>query len=371
MDATASGEALVPTLLIVDDEPIIGSLCSELALGCGLAPRIASTTEEALRILGQERISGLITDINVPELGGMNLMKRVRQDFPAVDTFVLTQYGTVDTAVEAMRLGAIDYVQKPFMPEEFQKKLQMWMQCPRFDLTKKVEPFGLLGQSSKMREVQTAIAKLSQMNSSVLILGESGTGKEVAARCIHRLSLRASYPFVPVDCAGLAPSLIESELFGYTRGAFTGAANDRMGLFESADKGTLFLDEIGELPVSLQAKLLRVIQEKCVRRIGSTQVLPLNVRVIAATNRELKEAMSKGQFREDLYYRLNVIQMVLPPLRERKTDIPVLVEAFLNKHADPYRPIVRVEGEFMHHLLCQPWPGNVRELENTIERSIV
>jgi DNA-binding NtrC family response regulator len=358
------------SLLIVDDEPTILSLCGELVSDCGLDPRTALTTEQALRTLSSERINGLITDIRVPAIGGMDLIRRVRQDFPAVDIFVLTQYGTISTAKEAIRLGALDYVEKPFTPDHFTAMIRSWLQCPQFDLRERVDRLGLVGDSPQMQRVKAATAKLSQTNSTVLILGETGTGKGIVARSIHRLGPRADHPFVPVDCAALAASLIESELFGYARGAFTGAVREQKGLFEAANKGTVFLDEIGDLPIGLQAKLLRVIEDREVRRLGSTSATPLDVRIIAATNRDLKKAVSDGTFRHDLYYRLGVVEMTLPPLRDRRIDIPFLVQNFLKKHADPGRPITRIATDFFDQLMFSEWPGNVRQLENLIENSI-
>jgi two-component system response regulator HydG len=292
---------------------------------------------------------------------------------------VLTQYGSIETAVTATRLGARDYVTKPFHVEELRAKIERLIQNLEMDHENRVlreqlrtRPGfgGLIGVSAKMQRVYKMVEKVSQHNYPVLILGESGTGKELVARSVHFSGVRKNKPFVPVDCAGLVPTLIESELFGYVKGAFTGAQHGRTGLLESGNGGTVFLDEIGDLPVDLQAKLLRALQEREIRPVGATERVHIDLRIIAATNRDLESAIRTGAFRQDLYFRLNVVQIKLPPLRERKTDIPLLVHSFLEKFSDAQRPIRTISEDAMRRLMAYDWPGNVRELENAVERAV-
>jgi len=367
------------TALIVDDELSARELCSDIALEAGLNVRTASTTEKALEILEQLPVEIVVTDLKVPALGGMELLKRVREHYPHISVMFLTQYGTVETAVEAMKLGARDYVTKPFHVEELRSKLERLARELELDQENRVlreqlrsRPGfgGLTGVSTKMQRVYKMIEKVSQHSYPVFILGESGTGKELVARSIHFSGPRREKPFVPVDCSALVPTLIESELFGYVKGAFTGAMHSKHGLMEAAQGGTLFLDEIAELPVDLQAKLLRALQEREVKPVGSTERVSINVRVIAATNRDLESVIRSGAFRQDLYFRLNVVQIKLPPLRERKTDIPLLVNSFLERFSDPHRSVRAVSEDAMTRLMAYDWPGNVRELENAIERAV-
>jgi two-component system response regulator HydG len=367
------------TALIVDDEESARNLCAEIAGEAGLRVRVAPTTEEALEILEQVPADIVVTDMRVPELGGLELLRRVRAAFPQVAVLVLTQYGTIETAVEATRLGAADFVTKPCHVDELRSKLERLVRglelerenrVLREELRSRPGFGGLVGVSGKMQRVYQLIEKVSSHTCPVLILGESGTGKELVARSIHFASPRRDRPFVPVDCSALVPTLIESELFGYVKGAFTGATQSRHGLLVSAEGGTLFLDEIGDLPVDLQAKLLRALQEREIKPVGSNERVSIDVRVIAATNRDLEEAIRKGQFRQDLYFRLNVVQIKLPPLRERKNDIPLLVNAFLEKFSSPQRPVSAISEEAMGRLMAYDWPGNVRELENAMERGV-
>jgi len=377
---TASkGAESPPTILLVDDKSRITTLCSDIATQAGLRVVTALTASDALEVFQRESVDLVITDITVPYIRGMELLQCIHLNYPRIGIVVLTQYGTIETAVEAMHLGAIDFVTKPFDLQEFRQKLESWTEAAKLErirrsLTEQLGPLvpsgGLTGRSSKMQEIQESIARTSQHDYPVLILGESGTGKELVARSIHYSGKRGKSAFVPVDCASLTPSLIESELFGHERGAFTGAFQQKIGLFEAAHNGTLFLDEIGELPKELQAKLLRAIQEKVVRRVGSTQLRAVDIRIIAATNRDLNCAVRAGEFREDLYYRLNVVQLKLPPLRERKADIPLLVAVFIEKYKTESRPIDRVASTAWSSLLAHNWPGNVRELENTIESAM-
>lgn len=367
------------SILIVDDEDETRKLCRDIALEIGLEVRTASTTDEALDILEQLPIDMVVTDLRVPQLGGIELLKRISTSQPNTSVMVLTQYGTIETAVAATRLGAQDYVTKPFHVEEFRTKIERMVQTAELDHENRIlreqlrtrPGFGaLIGVSAKMQRVYKVIEKVSHHNYPVLILGESGTGKELVARSIHFQGSRQNKAFVPVDCSGLVPTLIESELFGHVKGAFTGAQHARMGLFEAGNGGTVFLDEIGDLPVDMQAKLLRALQEREIRPVGATERVRIDLRIIAATNRDLESAIRTGGFRQDLYFRLNVVQIKLPPLRDRKTDIPLLVNCFLEKFSDPQRPIRTVSEDAMRRLLAYDWPGNVRELENAVERAV-
>jgi two-component system response regulator HydG len=382
MDATVhttSKPAALGTILIVDDEPSALSLCSELAQEVNLLVQTADTTEQALEVLEQQAVDMVLTDVRVPELGGLELLRRIREQHPQIPVLVLTQYGNIEMATEAMRAGAADFITKPFHVDELRSKLLRVMHSIELDQENRVlreqlrsRPGfgGLIGVSPKMQKVYRLIEKVSQHNYPVLLLGESGTGKELVARSIHFSGPRKNKPFVPVDCSALVPTLIESELFGYVRGAFTGAVQSKQGLLESAKDGTLFLDEIADMPVDLQAKLLRALQEREVKPVGSTDRVPIHVRVIAATNRNLEAAIRNGAFRQDLYFRLNVVQIKLPPLRERKSDIPLLVNAFLEKYSEGQRTFRSISDDAMRRLMAYDWPGNVRELENAVARAV-
>ncbi len=367
------------TVLIVDDEDDVRNLCRDVVADSGLRTRTASTTEQALEILDQFAVDIVITDLRVPLLGGFELLKRIRETYPQTAVIVLTQYGTIEGAVEATRMGAVDYLTKPFHVPELRGKLDRVVRLLDIDEENRVlreqlrtRPGfgGLIGVSAKMQRVYRLIEKVSQHNYPVLILGESGTGKELVAGSIHFCGPRRNRPFVPVDCTALVPTLIEAELFGYVKGAFTGASHNKQGLLEAAGNGTLFLDEIGDLPFDLQAKLLRALQEKEVKPVGSTDRVPISTRVIAATNRDLEASVRQGTFRQDLYFRLNVVQIKIPPLRERKSDIPLLVSAFLEKFSDHGGPTRTISEDAMARLIAFDWPGNVRELENAIERAV-
>jgi DNA-binding NtrC family response regulator len=367
------------SLLIVDDEIATRNLCNDVALEAGLHIYASATTEQALEILDQYPVDIVITDLKVPQIGGLELIKRIRKNNPQVAVIVLTQYGTIETAIEATRLGAADYVTKPFHVDELRTKLDRLVHSIELDqenrllreqLRSRPGFGGLIGVSPKMQRVYKLIEKVAQHTYPVLILGESGTGKELVARSIHFSGPRGNRPFAPVDCSALVPTLIESELFGYVKGAFTGAQHSKQGLFEAAGEGTLFLDEIGDLPVELQAKLLRALQEREVKPVGSNERVGIRARMIAATNRDLEAAIRTGGFRQDLYFRLNVVQIKLPPLRDRRTDIPLLVNAFLEKFCDPARPIHTISEDAMRRIMAYDWPGNIRELENAIERAV-
>ncbi|HWX38837.1 MAG TPA: sigma-54 dependent transcriptional regulator [Candidatus Sulfotelmatobacter sp.] len=367
------------SLLVVDDEDSTRNLCRDVGVDAGLEIYGAATTEEALRILDQYPVDIVVTDLQVPQIGGLELLKHVRTTNPEISVIVLTQYGTIETAIEATRLGATDYVTKPFHVEELRGKLDRLTHAIEMDqenrllreeLRSRPGFGGIIGMSPRMQRVYKLIQKVAQHSYPVLILGESGTGKELVAHSIHFSGPRKNRPFAPVDCSSLVPTLIESELFGYVKGAFTGAQHTKQGLFESAGDGTLFLDEIGDLPIDLQAKLLRALQEREIKPVGSNERIGIRARVIAATNRDLESAIRSGSFRQDLYFRLNVVQIKLPPLRERKADIPLLVTTFLEKFSDPARPIHTISEDAMRRIVAYDWPGNIRELENAIERAV-
>jgi len=381
---TATGiESLVArsatlSVLIVDDEVSTRNLCRDVASEAGLLVHASGTTEEAIEILDQHPIDIVVTDLQVPESGGLELIKRIRASNPEIAVIVLTQYGTIETAIEATRLGATDDITKPFHVEEMRTKLDRLIHSIEVDQENRLlreqlksrPGFGsFIGVSPRMQRVYKLIQKVAQHTYPVLILGESGTGKELVARSIHFSGPRKNKAFAPVDCSSLVPTLIESELFGYVKGAFTGAQHSKQGLLEAAGEGTLFLDEIGDLPVDLQAKLLRALQEHEIKPVGSNERIGIRARVIAATNRDLEAAIRTGCFRQDLYFRLNVVQIKLPPLRDRKADIPLLVNAFLEKFSDPARPIHTISEDAMRRIMAYDWPGNIRELENAIERA--
>jgi DNA-binding NtrC family response regulator len=381
---TATGiESLVArsatlSVLIVDDEVSTRNLCRDVASEAGLLVHASGTTEQAIEILDQHPIDIVVTDLQVPESGGLELIKRIRASNPEIAVIVLTQYGTIETAIEATRLGATDYITKPFHVEEMRTKLDRLIHSIEVDQENRLlreqlksrPGFGsFIGVSPRMQRVYKLIQKVAQHMYPVLILGESGTGKELVARSIHFSGPRKNKAFFPVDCSSLVPTLIESELFGHVKGAFTGAQHSKQGLLEAAGEGTLFLDEIGDLPVDLQAKLLRALQEHEIKPVGSNERIGIRARVIAATNRDLEAAIRTGGFRQDLYFRLNVVQIKLPPLRDRKADIPLLVNAFLEKFSDPARPIHTISEDAMRRIMAYDWPGNIRELENAIERA--
>jgi two-component system response regulator HydG len=344
------------SVLVVDDQAETRDLCSSIIQEAGLKPRVASTTEQALDILEQHPVDLIITDLRVPALGGMELLKRVRDKYPQVSVMVLTQYGSIESAIEAIRLGAADYPCQVVSCGRSSRQAETTGSLPgprsgKPRLARAAShPPGIWPPGGRLASHAAhlpAIEKVSQHNHSVLLLGESGTGKEMIARSIHFMGPRQTKAFCPVDCSSLVSTLIESELFGYVKGAFTGATASKMGLLEAANGGTLFLDEIGDMPVDLQAKLLRVLQEKEVKRVGSTERVSLSIRVIAATNRDLEAAVRSGAFRQDLYFRLNVVQIKLPPLRERRTDIPLLINTFLDKFSEPQRRPLSISADAM------------------------
>ena len=365
-------------LLIVDDEQSIRKLCMTVGEALGFACMEADSGESALALLEEQPANIILTDMVMANMSGLEFLEQVKKLFPRTEVAVMTGHGSVETAVQAMKLGAYDYISKPFSPlEELRLFLRRMAekirlveenQFLRERMDTETELHGIVGASAKIQEVLRMISRLKDTRTPVLIAGESGTGKELVARAIHFRGPYANRPFVAVDCGSLVPTLIESELFGYEKGAFTGALKSKTGLFQSANGGTIFLDEIGELPLELQAKLLRVLQEKEVRPVGSNQKMKVDVRVIAATNRDLEAEYRNGTFRKDLYFRLNVVTVHLPSLRERRSDIPMLVHWFLDRYAPG--DSVQVTSAAIKCLLQYDWPGNVRELENSIERAI-
>ncbi len=365
-------------LLIVDDEESIRKLCITVGEAMGFACIEADSGESALMLLEEQPAHMILTDLVMPKMSGLEFLERAKRMLPRTEVAVMTGHGSVETAVRAMKLGAYDYISKPFSPlEELRLFLRRMADKIRLVeenlfLRERMETentlYGIVGSSAKIQDVLRMISRLKDTRTPVLIAGESGTGKELVARAIHFRGSFAGRPFVAVDCGSLVPTLIESELFGYEKGAFTGAMRSKAGLFQAANGGTIFLDEIGELPLEMQAKLLRVLQEKEVRPVGSNQKIKVDVRVIAATNRNLEQEYQAGTFRKDLYFRLNVVTVQLPSLRERRSDIPLLVNWFLDRGARG--DSTQVTHAAMKCLLHYDWPGNVRELENCMERAI-
>jgi two-component system response regulator PilR (NtrC family) len=374
-----SGE-IVYTILIVDDEKSMREFLAIVLKKEGHAVTVAANGAEALATIEKELFDLVITDVKMPGLGGIDVLKAVKAVSPSTIVLMMTAFASTDSAVEAMREGAYDYLTKPFKIDEVKllvknalEKKQLVAENTRLkqEAHDRATFAQIIGHSEKLTKVIELIHKVADTTSNVLIFGESGTGKELVARAIHYNSRRRDRPFVTVNCSALPEPLLESELFGHMKGSFTGAINNKEGLFELANEGTIFLDEIGETPLGIQVKLLRVLQEREFRRVGGTRDLKIDVRIVAATNRDLEKAIAEGRFREDLYYRLDVIPIRLPPLRERPEDIPLLVEAFLDKfNRELGKAITRVLPTAIDLLCTQEWRGNVRELENVIERAV-
>ena len=363
-------------LLVVDDEQSIRKLCVTVGEALGYICLEAESGESALALLEEQSVDMVLSDMVMPRMSGLEFLEKVKKLLPRTEVALMTGHGSIETAVQAMKLGAYDYITKPFSPlEELRQFLRRMADKSKLVwdnefLRMENEPatHGIIGSSPKLKEVVSLVARLKDTRTAVLIYGESGTGKELVARAMHFRGAFASRPFVAVDCGSLVPTLIESELFGYEKGAFTGALKSKQGLFQAADGGTIFLDEVGELPLELQAKLLRVLQEKEVRPVGSNQRLKVDVRVIAATNRDLEAAYKNGTFRKDLYFRLNVVTLYVPALRERRSDTPMLVHWFLERYAPGSE--LHVTSAAMKAMMQYEWPGNVRELENCVERAV-
>lgn len=367
-------------ILIVDDERSMRDVLSIMLKRAGYDVTVASDGDEAIAKAEKELFDLVITDLKMPTTGGLEVLKAVKETSPDSVVLIITAFASAESAVEAMKLGAYDYLPKPFQVDEVQLKIRNALGSRRLstenmllrrEVAAKTSQARLIGKSEAMQKVLDVIKKVADTKSNVLICGESGTGKELVARAIHAASARARMPFVPVNCSALPETLLESELFGYMKGAFTGAATNKAGLFEVANGGSIFLDEIGETTPATQVKLLRVLQEREFRRVGGTQDVKVDVRVIAATNRDLEKAVAEGAFREDLYYRLDVIPITLPPLRQRPEDIPVLAQHFLEKFARASgKPAPVLSPDAMKVLSAHEWKGNVRELENLIERAV-
>ena len=381
MDDFESGSK---NLLIIDDEENMRHMLSAMLGRSGYQVSAAADGLEALQMIEQTFYDFILCDIKMPNMDGMQFLKSAQDKISASTVIVMSAYGTIDTAIEAMKLGAYDYISKPFKSDEVHmalkkaeerenlKKENRWLKERIRKFDNEIHFGTMVAKSKPMRAVFELAEKVARYNTTVLICGESGTGKELIARGIHSKSHRSQYPIVPVNCGGIPENLLESELFGYKKGAFTGADRDKKGLFEEAHGGTIFLDEIGELPVSLQVKLLRVLQESEIRAVGDSKTKTIDVRVIAATSKNLDAEVKNGAFREDLFYRLNVMQILLPPLRDRLQDIPLLCQHFIERYSIMLgKDIEGIAPSAMSMILKHSWPGNVRELENAIERAVV
>jgi nitrogen regulation protein NR(I) len=366
-------------VLIVDDEPNLRKILSAQLTRDGYDVMTAEDGEQGLLALREHHIDLVITDLKMPKVDGMQLLREAMREDPELPVVMITAHGTIDTAVEALKTGAFDYLTKPFDKDEVRQIVAKALKTRELrgaDAT--AAPgvpgvrFGIIGSSPGIREMYDVLERVADTPTTVLVTGESGTGKELVARALHEHSSRKDKPFIKVNCAAIPKELIESELFGYERGAFTGAVASKPGRFELANGGTLFLDEIGEIPIEMQVKLLRALQESEFERVGGIKTIRVDVRLVAATNRDLKKLIGAGTFREDLFYRLNVVPIRLPALRERAADIPLLVDHFLAKFNERLKKhVVGVEPEAMDILAAYPWPGNIRELENVIERAVL
>lgn len=368
-------------VLIVDDEAIVRESLHDWLTDTGYQVSTAEDGPQALEILEKEKLGIIIADLVMPGMDGIELMKRAKEIVPNVEVIIITAYGSIPTAISAIREGAYDYIEKPFCPERAELLIEKVVERQglieeNLSLHQRLEERyrfeNIIAKSPKMQRVIEVIKIVAKSNTTVLITGESGTGKELVARALHSQSHRQGKPFIAVSCAALPESLLESELFGHERGSFTGAYAQKKGKFEIANRGTLFLDEIGEMSANIQVHLLRVLEEKEFTRVGGNELIKVDVRVISATNRDIKRAVANGQFREDLYYRFNVVTIELPLLRERKEDIPLLAQHFLKKFAlENQKDITGFSPEATDFLLNYEWPGNVRELENAIERAVI
>jgi nitrogen regulation protein NR(I) len=367
-------------VLIVDDEPNLRKILSAQLSRDGYDVMTAEDGEQGLAMLREHHIDLVITDLKMPKIDGMTLLRQAHAEAPELPVVMITAHGTVDTAVEALKLGAFDYLTKPFDKDEVRQIVAKALKTRQLadeeaSSTGAAAPgarFGIIGSSPGLTDLYAVLERVADTPTTVLITGESGTGKELVARALHDHSSRKDKPFIKVNCAAIPKELIESELFGYERGAFTGAVSSKPGRFELANGGTLFLDEIGEIPVEMQVKLLRALQESEFERVGGIKTMRVDVRLVAATNRDLKKLIAGGTFREDLFYRLNVVPIRLPALRERTTDIPLLVEHFLAKFNERLKKhVAGVEDDAIGVLSSYAWPGNIRELENVIERAVL
>ncbi|MBI3780309.1 MAG: sigma-54-dependent Fis family transcriptional regulator [candidate division NC10 bacterium] len=367
-------------VLIVDDDPSARKILQSRLRMMNILPIVASSGSEALEQIRLETPSVVLLDLQMPKMSGIDVLRSLKREGLEATVIVVTAHATIETAVEAMKQGAYDFITKPLDPKHLEIVLDKAieresLQAQNRFLQTEIEGrhVEIVTDNPSMRNLLQVAHRAAGSNSTILLLGESGTGKEVLARRIHQWSLRASYPFTVVNCVAIPDQLLESELFGHEKGAFTGAHQLKRGKFEVADRGTVFLDEIGEVPANIQTKLLRILQDHEFERVGGTRSIKADIRVIAATNSDLEQAVREGRFREDLYYRLNVVSITLPPLRERKEDLPVLVDHFLRKYAggELKKPLKRLTPEALDGMIAYHWPGNVRELENVIERAMV
>jgi DNA-binding NtrC family response regulator len=371
----------MPHILVIDDDPLIRNILEDFLHQKGFEVSVTGDGESAVSLIQEQRFDLFLVDLFLPGMSGMEVIKEVYSHHINIPSIVITGHGAIETAVEATKLGAYYYIQKPFIPEELFLNVQHALDDSKYkqenfslkrQLKQRYHFQGLIGSSQEMQKVYGLIKKISDTDATILIEGESGTGKELIAKTIHFNSSRAQQPFLPFNCAAIPKDLLESELFGHERGAFTGAFNTRIGRFERANGGTILLDEIGELHPSFQVKLLRVLQEREFERVGGSKTIKVDVRILAATNKNLEKETKAGNFREDLFYRLNVIPLQIPPLRERREDIPLLAEYFLSHFSKKRkRDNVRMVPEVLHLFSQYPWPGNVRELENLIERVVI
>jgi DNA-binding NtrC family response regulator len=369
------------TILVVDDEEVMRDVLQAILSREGYHVTLAKDGEEGLALAQRHSYDAAILDVMLPELDGIQLLEKVKKIDPELIVIMITAFASVDNAIEAMKKGAFDYITKPFKHDEAlhilrnglnQRRLQTENRELRTALRDQGRFTEIVGKSPRMQEVFHLVSQAAPSRSTILVVGESGTGKELVAKAIHASSPRAERPFIVVNSGNLPPDLLESNLFGHMKGAFTGAIYSKKGLFELADKGTLFFDEIGNIPLETQAKLLRVMQEREFMRLGGTEVMKVDVRIVAATNIDLRRAAEDGRFREDLFYRLNVIAIPIPPLRQRMEDLPALIAHFADKYSrENDKPVVGVSPEALQVLMDYDWPGNVRELENVIERGVV
>ena len=368
-------------ILVVDDEPIVRESLRDWLSDSGHNVLIADNGRRALELIEKERPGIALVDLVMPGMNGIDLLKKAKELSPEIEVIIITAYGSIPTAIDAVKQGAYDYIEKPFCPEKAELLIDKLLEhrrlveeniCLHQRLEDRYRFENIIAKSRRMQQVIEIIRVVAKSSATVLITGGSGTGKELVARAIHVQSDRRSRPFVAVSCAALPESLLESELFGHEKGAFTGAYTQRKGKFEAANKGTLFLDEIGEMSANIQVHLLRVLEEREFTRVGGNDLIKVDVRVICATNKDMKKAIGCGQFREDLYYRLNVMTIELPPLRDRKEDIPLLAQHFLRKFAvENQKCIEGFSSDAMDFLLTYEWPGNIRQLENAIERAVI
>jgi len=370
-----------PTVMVVDDEKSIRLTLKMLLEEAGYRAVTAENGEEALRWMDEMVVDILVTDLRMPGMNGLELMEKAKAKDPSLEIIFISAYSDVESAVQAMKKGAYDYIPKSFRNDEFlvvvekaleKKRLLAEYSLARQQLENRYNVGEYLFRDPKMQAILHALDKIARTNATVLITGESGTGKEVLAKLIHTSSARKDRKFSVIDCSSIPPNLLESELFGYEKGAFTGAQTRKIGKLEAANGGTLFLDEIGELPLPMQTRFLRVLQEKKIERVGGTEAINLDVRIVAATNKDLEQEVKEGRFREDLYYRLNICRIAVPPLRERREDIPLLAEYFMKKYAQEHGKALKFLGvDLLLYLMEYPFPGNVRELQNIIEQGVI